>query len=146
MKAVDRKNYVPSGWSAYDDSPQYVSPVVSDLWDAFLRAAKLSRSSSTTITRLPSPSLSSTQSSSPCRLFSSDTAPFLTPIRRIGFNATISAPHMHAKACENLLDHLLIADRVHGAVLDVGSGSGYREHAAKDAREMLTQTRHSIRS
>lgn len=61
----------------------------------------------------------------------SDTPLFLTPIRRIGFNATISAPHMHAKACENLLDHLQIADRVHGAVLDVGSGSGYREHAAE---------------
>ena len=43
--------------------------------------------------------------------------------RRIGFNATISAPHMHAHAVENLLP--LIASRP-GRILDVGSGSGYR--------------------
>ncbi|RSH78125.1 uncharacterized protein EHS24_002581 [Apiotrichum porosum] len=67
LKGVDRKNYVPSDWAAYEDSPQ-----------------------------------------------------------RIGFNATISAPHMHAHACENLLTHLDAAnDTEGGAVLDVGSGSGY---------------------
>lgn len=39
----------------------------------------------------------------------------------IGFEATISAPHMHAHALEELKDRL-----VDGAnVLDVGSGSGY---------------------
>ncbi|WOO85844.1 Protein-L-isoaspartate(D-aspartate) O-methyltransferase [Vanrija pseudolonga] len=44
--------------------------------------------------------------------------------QRIGFNATISAPHMHAHACENLLAYIERADRG-GAILDVGSGSGY---------------------
>jgi len=39
----------------------------------------------------------------------------------IGFNATISAPHMHANALENLLPFLKPGSRV----LDVGSGSGY---------------------
>lgn len=43
-----------------------------------------------------------------------------TPIQ-IGYNATISAPHMHAKALEILRDHLHSEARV----LDVGSGSGY---------------------
>ncbi len=39
----------------------------------------------------------------------------------IGYNATISAPHMHAHALELLKDHLY-----DGAVaLDVGSGTGY---------------------
>lgn len=39
----------------------------------------------------------------------------------IGYGATISAPHMHAKALDVLADKL-----VDGAkVLDVGSGSGY---------------------
>ncbi|KAI0806273.1 Pcmt1-prov protein [Irpex lacteus] len=39
----------------------------------------------------------------------------------IGYDATISAPHMHAHASEHLLPYLK-----HGAkVLDVGSGSGY---------------------
>ena len=46
--------------------------------------------------------------------------------RRIGFGATISAPHMHAHACENLLPLLPAADQRGGAILDVGSGSGYR--------------------
>ncbi|WRT67107.1 protein-L-isoaspartate O-methyltransferase [Kwoniella shivajii] len=46
--------------------------------------------------------------------------------QRIGFGATISAPHMHAHACENLLSFLPVADSPHtGAILDVGSGSGY---------------------
>ncbi|KAJ3122092.1 hypothetical protein HK098_003114 [Nowakowskiella sp. JEL0407] len=39
----------------------------------------------------------------------------------IGFNATISAPHMHAHALELLEDKLLPGNRA----LDVGSGSGY---------------------
>ncbi|PWN91433.1 protein-L-isoaspartate O-methyltransferase [Acaromyces ingoldii] len=39
----------------------------------------------------------------------------------IGFGATISAPHMHAHACEALLPFLKPGSRV----LDVGSGSGY---------------------
>jgi len=45
----------------------------------------------------------------------------------IGYNATISAPHMHAYALENLLDPLknaVEAGRV-PKVLDVGCGSGY---------------------
>ena len=45
----------------------------------------------------------------------------------IGFNATISAPHMHAYALENLLDPLknaVDAGRL-PKVLDVGCGSGY---------------------
>nr|XP_018263864.1 protein-L-isoaspartate O-methyltransferase [Kwoniella dejecticola CBS 10117]OBR86022.1 protein-L-isoaspartate O-methyltransferase [Kwoniella dejecticola CBS 10117] len=46
--------------------------------------------------------------------------------QRIGFGATISAPHMHAHACENLLSFLPLANSPHtGAILDVGSGSGY---------------------
>ncbi|WWC69479.1 protein-L-isoaspartate O-methyltransferase [Kwoniella pini CBS 10737] len=46
--------------------------------------------------------------------------------QRIGFGATISAPHMHAHACENLLSFLPIVNSPHtGAILDVGSGSGY---------------------
>ncbi|CAI4223030.1 unnamed protein product [Auanema sp. JU1783] len=39
----------------------------------------------------------------------------------IGYQATISAPHMHASALEYLKDHLVSGARV----LDVGSGSGY---------------------
>ncbi|TIB94000.1 protein-L-isoaspartate O-methyltransferase [Wallemia mellicola] len=39
----------------------------------------------------------------------------------IGYSATISAPHMHAHATENLLDYLKPGSKV----LDVGSGSGY---------------------
>ncbi|KAI9822555.1 MAG: hypothetical protein M1827_000274 [Pycnora praestabilis] len=42
----------------------------------------------------------------------------------IGFSATISAPHMHASACESLLPFLNPSARV----LDVGSGSGYLTH------------------
>ncbi|WVQ98713.1 protein-L-isoaspartate O-methyltransferase [Kwoniella sp. CBS 9459] len=50
--------------------------------------------------------------------------------QRIGFGATISAPHMHAHACENLLPFLPSAQpdaegSVRGSILDVGSGSGY---------------------
>ncbi|TVY26464.1 putative protein-L-isoaspartate O-methyltransferase [Lachnellula hyalina] len=39
----------------------------------------------------------------------------------IGHAATISAPHMHASACESLLPFLKPGSRV----LDIGSGSGY---------------------
>ncbi|EST05144.1 Protein-L-isoaspartate(D-aspartate) O-methyltransferase [Kalmanozyma brasiliensis GHG001] len=39
----------------------------------------------------------------------------------IGYGATISAPHMHAHAAENLLPFLQPGSKV----LDVGSGSGY---------------------
>ncbi|KAH8819634.1 protein-L-isoaspartate O-methyltransferase-domain-containing protein [Xylogone sp. PMI_703] len=39
----------------------------------------------------------------------------------IGHSATISAPHMHASACEALLPYLNPGARV----LDIGSGSGY---------------------
>lgn len=39
----------------------------------------------------------------------------------IGYGATISAPHMHASACEALLPHLGPGAKV----LDIGSGSGY---------------------
>ncbi|XP_024871810.1 protein-L-isoaspartate(D-aspartate) O-methyltransferase-like isoform X4 [Temnothorax curvispinosus] len=47
--------------------------------------------------------------------------PYLDRPRRIGYNVTISAPHMHAYALSILSDQL-----VDGAkALDVGSGSGY---------------------
>ncbi|KAK8162940.1 protein-L-isoaspartate O-methyltransferase-like protein [Phyllosticta citrichinensis] len=39
----------------------------------------------------------------------------------IGHSATISAPHMHASACESLLPFVKPGSRV----LDIGSGSGY---------------------
>jgi len=39
----------------------------------------------------------------------------------IGYGATISAPHMHATALENLKDHLFPG----ASALDVGSGTGY---------------------
>ncbi|KAI9891598.1 MAG: hypothetical protein M1814_002532 [Vezdaea aestivalis] len=42
----------------------------------------------------------------------------------IGHSATISAPHMHAQACESLLPYLSPGS----TVLDVGSGSGYLTH------------------
>lgn len=44
----------------------------------------------------------------------------------IGFRATISAPHMHASACESLLNHL--PENQGAQVLDIGSGSGYLTH------------------
>ncbi|KAI9802756.1 MAG: hypothetical protein M1826_005048 [Phylliscum demangeonii] len=42
----------------------------------------------------------------------------------IGMGATISAPHMHASACESLLAMLHDGSRV----LDIGAGSGYLTH------------------
>ncbi len=51
-------------------------------------------------------------------------APYEDSPQAIGFGATISAPHMHAAACESLLAFLHPSARV----LDVGSGSGYLTH------------------
>ncbi|EPQ30586.1 uncharacterized protein PFL1_02110 [Pseudozyma flocculosa PF-1] len=48
------------------------------------------------------------------------TAYFDTP-QPIGYGATISAPHMHAHALQNLAPFLVAGNKV----LDVGSGSGY---------------------
>ena len=50
--------------------------------------------------------------------------PYHDSPQSIGFDATISAPHMHASASESLLPHLHPGARV----LDVGSGSGYLTH------------------
>lgn len=50
--------------------------------------------------------------------------PYQDRPQSIGHNATISAPHMHAAACESLLQFLQPGARV----LDVGSGSGYLTH------------------
>ena len=47
--------------------------------------------------------------------------PYMDSPQGIGFQATISAPHMHAHALELLKDHL----QEGASVLDVGSGSGY---------------------
>ncbi|XP_020285312.1 protein-L-isoaspartate(D-aspartate) O-methyltransferase-like isoform X2 [Pseudomyrmex gracilis] len=47
--------------------------------------------------------------------------PYLDRPRRIGYNVTISAPHMHAYALSILSDQLIDGARA----LDVGSGSGY---------------------
>lgn len=50
--------------------------------------------------------------------------PYSDSPQPIGYSATISAPHMHAHACEYLLPYLHPGSRV----LDVGSGSGYLTH------------------
>ncbi|CAO4380025.1 unnamed protein product [Caenorhabditis nigoni] len=47
--------------------------------------------------------------------------PYEDAPQRIGYNATISAPHMHAAALEYLQNHLVAGANA----LDVGSGSGY---------------------
>ncbi|KAK5563490.1 hypothetical protein LTR43_010908 [Exophiala xenobiotica] len=44
----------------------------------------------------------------------------------IGHSATISAPHMHASACESLLPFM--PENKGAKVLDIGSGSGYLTH------------------
>lgn len=51
-------------------------------------------------------------------------APYQDSPQTIGHKATISAPHMHAAACESLLPYLKPGARV----LDIGSGSGYLTH------------------
>lgn len=50
--------------------------------------------------------------------------PYQDSPQTIGFAATISAPHMHASACESLLPFL----KPGAKVLDIGSGSGYLTH------------------
>lgn len=47
--------------------------------------------------------------------------PYMDAPQSIGYDVTISAPHMHAYALELLKDHLIPS----GKALDVGSGSGY---------------------
>ena len=49
------------------------------------------------------------------------TFPYADHPQYIDYNATISAPHMHAYALEYLSDYLKPGNHV----LDVGSGSGY---------------------
>ncbi|EEA19743.1 hypothetical protein TMatcc_009887 [Talaromyces marneffei ATCC 18224] len=51
-------------------------------------------------------------------------SPYSDSPQPIGYGATISAPHMHAHACEYLIDFLRPGSRV----LDIGSGSGYLTH------------------
>ena len=50
-----------------------------------------------------------------------DTFPYVDNPQYIDYNATISAPHMHAYALEYLSNFLVPSCHV----LDVGSGSGY---------------------
>jgi len=50
-----------------------------------------------------------------------DHDPYVDAPQLIGYNATISAPHMHAHCTELLRDHLVPGARA----LDVGSGTGY---------------------
>ncbi|KAI4717867.1 protein-L-isoaspartate O-methyltransferase-like protein [Aureobasidium sp. EXF-10727] len=50
--------------------------------------------------------------------------PYQDRPQSIGHGVTISAPHMHANACEAVVDLL----RPGAKVLDVGSGSGYLTH------------------
>ncbi|KAK9848506.1 Protein-L-isoaspartate(D-aspartate) O-methyltransferase [Penicillium brevicompactum] len=50
--------------------------------------------------------------------------PYSDSPQPIGYDATISAPHMHGHACEYLIDYLKPGARV----LDIGSGSGYLTH------------------
>ncbi|KAH0469431.1 hypothetical protein IEQ34_000989 [Dendrobium chrysotoxum] len=51
----------------------------------------------------------------------SDTPAYIDSPMQIGYNATISAPHMHATCLELLKEHLQPGMRA----LDVGSGTGY---------------------
>lgn len=50
--------------------------------------------------------------------------PYSDSPQLIGYDATISAPHMHGHACEYLIDYLKPGSRI----LDIGSGSGYLTH------------------
>jgi protein-L-isoaspartate(D-aspartate) O-methyltransferase len=50
-----------------------------------------------------------------------DTLPYEDHPQYIDYNATISAPHMHAYALEYLSDYLT----PNSHILDIGSGSGY---------------------
>jgi len=50
--------------------------------------------------------------------------PYNDSPQSIGHRATISAPHMHASACESLLPFLNPGSKI----LDIGSGSGYLTH------------------
>ena len=50
-----------------------------------------------------------------------NSSPYYDSPQRIDFNATISAPHMHAYALEYLAPYC--SEKIH--ILDVGSGSGY---------------------
>ncbi|KAJ5772045.1 Protein-L-isoaspartate(D-aspartate) O-methyltransferase [Penicillium odoratum] len=50
--------------------------------------------------------------------------PYSDSPQSIGHGATISAPHMHAHACEYLIEYL----KPGAHVLDIGSGSGYLTH------------------
>lgn len=50
--------------------------------------------------------------------------PYMDSPQMIGYKATISAPHMHASACESLLGFL----KPGAKVIDIGSGSGYLTH------------------
>ena len=50
-----------------------------------------------------------------------NSSPYVDHPQYIDYNATISAPHMHAYALEYLSDYLKPGNHV----LDVGSGSGY---------------------
>ncbi|KAI9738340.1 MAG: hypothetical protein M1834_008838 [Cirrosporium novae-zelandiae] len=51
-------------------------------------------------------------------------APYSDSPQSIGYQATISAPHMHATACESLLPYVGSSSKI----LDIGSGSGYLSH------------------
>jgi protein-L-isoaspartate(D-aspartate) O-methyltransferase len=53
--------------------------------------------------------------------FQAPASPYEDSPQPIGHRATISAPHMHANACESLLTYLTPGAKV----LDIGSGSGY---------------------
>ena len=55
------------------------------------------------------------------KLYCRVASPYVDRPYSIGYSATISAPHMHAYALDNLSKHLKPDSRV----LDVGSGSGY---------------------
>lgn len=55
------------------------------------------------------------------KLYCRTELPYVDKPQSIGYSVTISAPHMHAHALENLLNNL----KPESKVLDVGSGSGY---------------------